>query len=565
MHSQFAANNTADSPSTELPPTPPQATWRIILLLILVGLGLYVPGIRWGLPATVSWSQDSISDFRTLGAVEGWPGHWQGRYPPLHYLLLYSVYQPTLQDWRQSGVLQQDDDTGQITVRGAQDERIGLLILIARIVSISMAIGAGIGIWASARRLLKNESASVLAAVSMMCGAAYVYFAHVANVDIPSIFWFSWSLYFYTKLLSSRRNGDAMLLGLFGSLAISTKDSVAGIYPGMALILVFLEWRHYRDSIPFGRALLYSLAQKRWALGILAFVLPYLLINGAFHNWDSFIIRLQYWLAPSADTLHAQQTKYPNQWSLFLGTLYQAAGAVGWPMLAAMLLSISYTVRRNLRIAMVLLIPACSYYLVVIAPLGFVYPRFLLPPLACFSILTGYALVDIAKRLQWPIFFRLAPIVGVLAPTVGYALAMNAAMLTDTRYQAEAWFQDNVPRPSSVGAFAMKEEPTLRPQYLPRVNELGYATYPVVMARDWFDRPQPEQLILSSFNYEDFDDDQRACMNELVAGKLGYEPIAEFRGEYLGARASWLSLAGWGTPTPGKISPELAILQRRKP
>ena len=85
------------------------------------------------------------------------------------------------------------------------------------------------------------------------------------------------------------------------------------------------------------------------------------------------------------------------------------------------------------------------------------------------------------------------------------------------------------------------------------------------MTRAAFDQPQPEYLILTSYNYEDFDQARRACLDDLLHGRLGYEPVAFFQGRYLGAGSSWLSLAGWYTPNLGKISPKISVLQRRSP
>jgi hypothetical protein len=117
---------------------------------------------------------------------------------------------------------------------------------------------------------------------------------------------------------------------------------------------------------------------------------------------------------------------------------------------------------------------------------------------------------------------------------------------------------EHVERPTSVGAFS-------KPQYLPRLPELGYATYQVEMARESFDRPQPDYLVLSSYNYEDFDHAQQVCMRELLAGHLGYTPVVTFGGRYLGTGSCWLSIAGWATPTPGKISPTITVLRRTVP
>ena len=157
-----------------------------------------------------------------------------------------------------------------------------------------------------------------------------------------------------------------------------------------------------------------------------------------------------------------------------------------------------------------------------------------------------------------PVVLRWGLPAGILMLSLGHAAAVDLGLLTDSRYAAEAWFTDHVKPPSSVGAFS-------KPQYLPRLNDLGFATYSLRMTPETFEQPQPEFLVLTSFNYEDFDARQRACMNELLTGRLGYNRVAEFSGEPPAGQRSWLSVAGWGAPRPGKISPTIMILRRDEP
>ena len=100
--------------------------------IVLLGLGLYLPGIGWGLPAMVSWSQDTIATPRRIGAVEGWPGDWKGRYPPLHYLLLDRLYQGAYKYWSSRGECSTDPTTGQRVLAPPQAPKVGRLLLIAR-------------------------------------------------------------------------------------------------------------------------------------------------------------------------------------------------------------------------------------------------------------------------------------------------------------------------------------------------------------------------------------------------------------------------------------------------
>ena len=146
-----------------------------------------------------------------------------------------------LQYWDATGQREVDSATGRISLAQPHGPKIGLLLLIARIVTVTMAAACGLGIWSAARAFGADDLASGLATVAFMIGAALCYFAHLGNVDVPSVCWFAWSLYAFGRLLNTGAVRFALLLGLFGTLAISTKDATAGMYPGMALVLIVAE------------------------------------------------------------------------------------------------------------------------------------------------------------------------------------------------------------------------------------------------------------------------------------------------------------------------------------
>lgn len=543
------------------PPIPGRRSaraWRSVVVLALFGSALYVPGINWGLPAITSWSQDTVAGMRTLGAVETWPRHWRGRYPPWHYLMLRAVYAPYLNHLVAGGQAERDPMSGRVQFKPPAHEKVGALILIARCVSVLMAIGALLCLYLAGRRWLDDDLAAMIGAGAFGSSAVFVYFAHLGNVDVPSMFWFACSVVFYVRLQESRLISDAVLLGLCGSLAISTKDSVAGMYPGMAIVLLIAEARRVRGERSWFGALGKSLARWRWLAGIAAFVLPYLVINGVFQNPEAYLTRMRYWLGFTQGTTHMHQYRYGSQFALFVATLRYAAGAVGWPMLVALIAATAYAIRRHARTAWIVLAPACTYYLIVIVPQDFVYSRFLFPPLALIALLVGVAGRDLLRARCVPVPARFGVVAVIAFLTLGYTAAIDLEMIGDSRYAAEAWFEHNVDKSTSVGAFS-------KPQYLPRLAELGYPTYGVEMKRETFDRPQPDYLVLTNYNYEDFDEPAQACKAALVGGELGYGLVATFRGRYLGTGSSWLNLAGWGTPVPGKISPTVVVMKRDVP
>ena len=525
-----------------------------LLAIVALGLALYLPGVWWGLPATTSWSQDTIAGMRTIGPLENQADGWRGRYPPLHYHLLGAIYKPVLDGWVETGERTVDPQTRVGMLSEPHAPKMGRLFLLARLVSVAMAILGGIGLWMAARVLIGCDGAALIATVAIMLGAAYTYFAQTGNVDVPSLCWFNWSLFFYARSLRTRRALDALLLGLFGAAAISTKDALAGLYPGMAIVLLLNDYAHHRQSATPSLAICRAWFQWRWLMGATLFAMPYLWLYGAFDDFGGYVDRMGYWLAPATGTLHGGQVRYASQPAMMLATLRYAAAAVGWPMLAAMGVAIVHAGLRNRRLLLFTAAPAATYYLLVLSQIYFVYSRFLLGVLALASILVGHLAVAIWRRDLWPRPVRAAVLLMIFLPSAGSAAFVSVSKHRDTRYAAEAWFVQNVPRPSSVGAFSDA-------QYLPRLHDQGYATFPVKMSRRSFDRPQPEFLVLTSYNYEDFDEPQRDCMRDLVAGRLGYEQVAEFRPND-GDPVNWLGLAGRGTPTLGKISPTITVLRR---
>lgn len=529
---------------------PPRRTLHDAALLAVIGLALYLPAVNWGLPAIVSWSQDTIAGMRTLGPVSEWPADWKGRYPPLHYFILRAAYEPALDAWRTDA----EADEGKVML---DVPRMGQLYLIARLVSVLMAIGCGIVVYVLTVYVFADRTAGFAAALCVMYGADFSYFARLGTVDIPTTFWFALSVLFYLRAFRKRRWQDCLWLGLFGGLAISTKDSTAGVYPGMALILLAGDahhWQMRREDRRWLPAFVQALLQWRWMVGLLAFTLPYLFLNGIFHDPGPYVRRMKYWLDVTPGTLHAQQLRYDNQLTLLLAAVRHAAAGVGWPLLAGMVASCVYLAKRLPRVAAVLLVPAMGYYVLIIARIHFVYTRFLFPIFVFAAIATGAACALWLRNQRIPRVVRGGLLGIVAALTLGFTGVVALEMMQDTRYAAEAWFVEHAPRPSSVGAFA-------HPQYLPRLAELGYQTVELEKSAESLDAVRPDHIVLSSFDYEDYGPDERAFHEALCSGRLGYEVVREFSPRYLGGR-SWFGLAGWGAPDPGKISPYLIILRR---
>jgi hypothetical protein len=492
--------------------------------------------------------------------METWPHRFMGRYPPWHYMVLRAAYEPALAYWRSSGQIVTSPQTGEWEFTPPHATKIGALLLLSGLVSAVMAVGAGLVLMRAARAATGDAPAGWLASAAFMSLPAVSYFAHLGNVDVPAMFWLACSLLFYVRLLRSRRAIDAALLGLFAALTSCTKDNWVGIYPGMMVVLLVEEWRRRRAENAAGASLLRAAWQSRWGIGILTFVIPYVIINAIPWNARAYMNRLGGWLSPMEGSWILREHRRESM-SLLVETVRQAASGVGWPMLAALAAGAAYMLVRRPRLAIIMLVPVITYYAIVIEHIDFVYERFLFGPLMLLSVLLGAAAADLIRNVRLPGIVRFGIPVAVILPTIAYSAAIDLEMVNDSRYAAEDWFRNNVPPTEGVGAVA-EDLKFFSPQYLPRVHEMGYATYPVVCTPAEFQRPQPEYLMLSSFHHQDFAAEAMSCASELLAGRLGYERVAVFGSRYLGTGSSWLSLAGWGAPVPGKVSPTITILRR---
>ncbi|GIK16813.1 MAG: hypothetical protein BroJett003_17770 [Planctomycetota bacterium] len=537
--------------------------FRDLAVLTAFACLVYLPGIGWGLPAFNSWSQDTIAGPNRTFVVDGWPQDWRGRYPPLHYLLNAGLYRTIEAVWTWRGLMTIDPATGAKVLAPPQADRIGLLILASRVLTFLMAVGTGWALRCAALRTTGDRFTALVAALTFCAGVDFAYFARLGNVDVPSMFWFAWSVVAYLRAIERLSAGRCAALGLLTAAAVGTKDGVAGAYPGMALMLLIETARTARSTSPLSRSgwgtvIASVLMRPVWLAGLASFVLPWLFINGAFHNWERFVARLEYWFDASADTLHAQQTRYDNPLTLALVSLRYAGGAVGWPLLATMLATVVAALCRGPRRAAILLVPACSYYLLTIqGALGFSYSRFLFPMLALAAVAGAGEIVAALRHPRRDRALTAVAALLVVIPTAVLLTALNLEMRGDSRYAAETWLAQHVPASARVGVFG-------KPQYLPRAVELGYRVDEIEMTPKSIAASDCDVLILSSFETQGYDGPQRDVLASLSEGMLGYREVARFEGRGYLAPRSWWRVAAWGTEPTGKISPTIRFLIRNR-
>jgi 4-amino-4-deoxy-L-arabinose transferase-like glycosyltransferase len=493
---------------------------------------LFVVGIWWGWPGGL-WAPDELDPAAVLRGISAeFSRGWYDLYPPLHYYILSLLYAPAVVALRQ-GWLPADD----MAVMAA-------LHLIARALTVAMALGTLVAIAALARRVQGERFAWPAALVAGVC-LPFAYYAKTANVDVPYLFWFVLSLLWLREAFEHGRTRDLVGFGVTAALATATKDQAYALYVGPALVLA---WRVRQRGWP-ARGLL---------LGALASVTTLALSHNVAFNLEGFLTHVVAITTGGSETYRMVTANAAGQVALARLTAAQFGWALGLPGLVLVGVGI-VGMTRTRRPPVWLVASALSYYVTFIAVVGYVYDRFLLPVVPLLALLGAVGL----RRLLdgWP-GARAGRVLAVVlvGGMVWRAASVDLLLVDDARYAAEAWLRVAV-RPGQVVAAST------RPGYMPRFSGLDY--------REVFPTPDatlaaaPDYIVVNVEFTNRFPDASapHRWLGWLESGASPYEEVFRYK-----ARLGWTALAWWPAfadrredpyTNLDKANPEIVIFRRR--
>ena len=211
-----------------------------LLLLLGASLAVNVYGISWGLPSVQGWAMDEILPERVRdGMSRHFSGGWHEKYPPLHYYLLAAAYSPVL---RANGVA-----AGQPVPADVHY----VLFLLGRGLSAAMATGTLVFVFLCGREVM-DRRASLLATALVASMAPFAFYAKLANLDVPYLFWWTLSLLFFVRCLKRRQGADLVLFALTAVLASVTKDQAVALYVLTVPLVLAARWRQGGLRAPSG-------------------------------------------------------------------------------------------------------------------------------------------------------------------------------------------------------------------------------------------------------------------------------------------------------------------------
>jgi hypothetical protein len=514
----------------------PEVRWdlRISLLLALAAVALYSPGINWGLPqanapgTTQSWGPDEIGPIGPIVELRnnlGGDNLGNPQYPMFHYLFIFLFYLPYLVFQYLTGGLPHPHGGYPFGFTDPASS-VQMLMRISRLVSVLM--GAGIVVCAYfLGRKLWDRATGVLAAVFVLLMYPMFYFARTSNLDVPVTFWQSCVLLLFALALQERRvsGGRWLAIGVLTAIALATKEQSYGIL--LLLVFPLLAW-HFRAV---GGGVWVRWRAPLTALAVSAFL--YIFASGLAIRPEKYFRHLDYVRAGSPSGRFYQEYSFTPAGLLGMAqeSFYHLADTLGWPVLLAALAGVVIcAMRREERPRLWLLLPIPGLFFTVLALVGYVELRYLLPWGFLLALFASAYVVGPALRAR-PVAIRAAAWALVIA-TCGWSLLcgldLHRLSWNDSRYAAAEWFADHVRPGDSVAHPGPERRIVLMPHF-----RTPFQRVPTAIPKAPFAATGPFE---TAFVYLQGKDDltefwhtPRWTYDALLNGSLGYDLVWEFQ------------------------------------
>ena len=294
------------------------------------------------------------------------------------------------------------------------------LLLWARVVGVLFAVGT---VWCVARlaRHLYGEVSGWIAGLFLAISVLHVRQSPLAAVDVPMTFWFVCSLWSAVRLCRNAKPTHYVLAGSLVGLAAGTK------YPGAAAGLAVACAHFLAGRKPWDRRLLLSGAA---AVGVFLLSTPYSVLDFCAFK-DHFIFQVQH--------VQGGRGEEGSAWLYHLGvSLRHNIGVLG---LVALPVTITIQVFRQRKAEVWVVLCGFTSFLITIGWGQLAFMRYALPLAAIQAVLVSGLATSIASA-KW----RLMLVVLIAAePFYGSVKVAQLLGSTDTRTEAKAWIESNIP------------------------------------------------------------------------------------------------------------------------
>ncbi|MGA2587006.1 MAG: glycosyltransferase family 39 protein [Candidatus Aminicenantales bacterium] len=468
-------------------------------LLLALSFVLFAVGIWWGLPDYRGWAPDEIVPARVVdGLRQFFSNGWHERYPPFHFYLLSLVYAPFLL-LHKLHIL----DLRQLS-------SYMILFYLGRFLSVVMGTAVVYLVYKCGLEIF-DRRASVCAALITALIVPFEYYSKMVNLDVPYIFWFVWSIYFFIRILKTQRLKYYLLFAATAVIAVCTKDQAFGLYVLTPIPLILFHWKHEKQSNP-DLSLIRSLFDKKYLYFLLAATGLFAIVHNLAFNLQGFLRHLALITGSASESFRIFPRTFSGEIQLLGLTIRQIQGSLGWPLFLVCGAGLVLSLFQKKKNALLLTLPlfAVSYYAFYIGMILFNCDRYNMPICIVLSFFGGQM---ISSRLKpGPKFFKAtcAIVTIIFCYSFFYSLSVDILMIADSRYSIERWMNKNISPEAAIGiAGPVEYNPRLNDfprSYLPlsleafqKAQRPDFVIFPTAYGQS-FAKNSPENLFFSRFS-----------------------------------------------------------------
>lgn len=524
------------------PPLDSSKIISMIHLILILSLFLSSVGIWWGLPSHRGWAADEIIPTEVLDGIghHFFSNNWYGKYPPFHYYLLSLFYAPFF-------ILDQLNllDISSLPI-------LTLLFYIGRFLSVLMGTTIVFLVYKCGQEVY-DRRASLFASLMTALIVPFVYYSKMTNLDVPYIFWFVLSLYFYIRILKNHQTRDYLLFSLTAILSICTKDQAYGLYVLAPLVIIFSDWMHKKKANRH-MTLLHSLWDRNYLFSSVLAILLFFIVQNIFFNAQGFITHLKLISGPLSKDYQVYERSFSGYMNLLWQTLRQIQFSLGWPLFLLSVLGLLFSLvqkKKNLILFSLLVFPL-SYYLFYISIILYNYDRFNIPMCIVLTFFGGKCLSDWRGNKQKFFKLKILLLAAVFAYTFFYSFSVDVMMVKDSRYPVEKWIKENIDKEALIGVATHQE-------YAPRLA--GYKWFRLAGPLKTSERSElPDYVLFNADNSRRFaaHTPERELYSQFTRKERTYKLVFRYK-----SKSPWILLNCQNIATNlALINPEILLFKR---
>lgn len=317
-------------------------------------------------------------------------------------------------------------------------ETISEMILAGRVLSALFGTLAVFGLFFLTRELFGRAAAGL---VGMAAAVQYplVYYAHTLNVDAPYLGWSMVALALVARAVRTGSVRTVLFAVLAAALAGATKDQAFGLFLLATPAVLFLLARPGGLADPERR----PVRARGVLLAGLAGALLYLLLLGLPFDPAGVRTHFEHIFGEGVTPFRTHPATLAGVFGLAHESLLHLADMLGVPWLALSIAGALWMTVRAPRKSALVVLPAFAYYVTFIAPIGYVYMRFLLP-VALLALVPAAALAVELARVKGLRLVVALVMLGSLVPRMQQSVQLVELLPRDPRIEASAWLAEHV-------------------------------------------------------------------------------------------------------------------------